>query len=204
MKTMNHSVSQQRISQKELSESNIPVFQQIKNMFAVRHMEQPVRRNGRKINVFLVDDDPLYLKALELSISSHFDWIEVHSFQTGEACLQQIKKKPGVVILDYYLNTKLSYAWNGITILKQIKKLYPKTKVIMLSSQDSLNVAIDCMENGAYDYISKSRTALMRINNCISNIFENTEEEDSSMFQKFKYAVFVIIFIILLYALLKY
>ncbi len=132
-------------------------------------------RVHKKVNVFIVDDDILYLKALQLSLSSNIDSVEIHSFQTGEDCLKQMKKKPTVVILDYYLNSKIANAMNGISILKQIKKLNPKTKVIMLSSQDSLNIAIDCMDNGAYDYISKTQTALLRINNIITNIVGDIE-----------------------------
>jgi CheY-like chemotaxis protein len=129
----------------------------------------------KKIRIFLVDDDPLFLKGLELSISAANGSAVINTFQTGEECLEQMKLKPSVVILDYFLNSKNTSASDGLDVLKKIKQLYPKTKVIMLSSQDSLNIAIDCIENGAYDYISKNHSSFVRINNIIKNIAGDVE-----------------------------
>lgn len=150
----------------------------------------------KKIRIFIVDDDPLFLKALELSITSNLGSTTINTFQTGEACLQNMKLKPAVVILDYYLNSEIPYAWDGMDILKQIKKINPKTKVIMLSSQDSLNVAIDCMEKGAYDYVSKSRASLIRINNILKNIVGNIEV-NSTFYETCKFIVLIIILVLI-------
>ncbi len=160
-------------------------------------------KQKKQITVFIVDDDVLYSKALELSISSQIDSLSVYTFQTGEACLQQMKKKPAIVILDYYLNSEIPYAWNGMAILRQIKKINPKTKVIILSSQDSLSVAIDCMENGAYDYISKTQTALVRINNLISNIAGDIEV-NSGFTKIIMYFLVIVLIAIISYTLLNH
>ncbi len=154
------------------------------------------KESAKKIRVFLVDDDPLFLKALELSISSNLGSATINTFQTGEACLQNMKLKPSVVILDYYLNSEIPYAWDGMNILKQIKKINPKTKVIMLSSQDSLNVAIDCMEKGAYDYVSKSRASLVRINNILKNIVGNIEV-NSAFYETCQFIVLIVILVLI-------
>lgn len=154
------------------------------------------------INIFIVDDDPLFLKALELSISSRLSKVKIQCFETGEACLQHIKAKPDIVVLDYYLNTEVPYAWNGVDILKQIRKLSQKTKVIVLSSQDSLNVAIECMNNGAYDYVSKTNSGLTRINKIISNITSDKELNGTS-FRHFHLVVFLVVVITVLYFLLN-
>jgi PleD family two-component response regulator len=160
-----------------------------------RSPRSDTKRAKKRIKLFIVDDDPMYLKALEMSITANVnnDELVINSFQTGEACLQQMKQKPAIVILDYFLNSKLPYAWDGATILKHIKRMSPATKVIMLSSQDSLRVAIDCMENGAYDYISKTQTALLRINNMILNISGNIEV--TSWF--FKVCGYILLFVII-------
>ncbi|MCE9539064.1 MAG: response regulator, partial [Bacteroidetes bacterium] len=167
-------------------------------------MAEKFRDEGRDVLLFIVDDDPLYTKALEHSISEKMPSVKIKTFQTGEACLQQIKQKPDVVILDYYLDSKVSYAWNGLTILKQIKKLVPKTKVIMLSVQDSVDVAVKCIENGSYDYIPKSESAFVRINNVLLNITKDINSNEKGM--KPYQIVGVIIFIILLFSflLIKY
>ena len=176
----------------------------LKNVFKfLKSNEATAEKTKKKVSVFIVDDDPLYLKALELSVSSNIDSAAIYTFQTGEACLHQMKKKPTIVILDYYLNSETPYAWNGMMILRQIKKISPKTKVIILSSQDSLNVAIECMENGAYDYISKSQTSLLRLNNIIANI-ANDKSVTSNFFKIAEYVLFIIIALFIAYALLSH
>ena len=135
----------------------------------------------KPISIFIVDDDALYSKALEQSISNKLPLVKIKTFLTGESCLQQIKLKPDVVILDYYLDSKVPYAWNGLTILKQIKKINPKTKVIMLSVSDSLDIAIKCIDNGSYDFISKSESAFVKINNLLINITEDIKANDKGL-----------------------
>lgn len=158
----------------------------------------------REILVFIVDDDLLYLKALENSISAKFPFVKIKTFLTGEACLQQLKFKPDVVILDYFLDSKVSYAWNGLTILKQIKKLNPKTKVIMLSSQDSLDIAVKCIDNGSFDYISKSESAFVRINNVLMNIIEDIKANEKGMKPYQIVGIIIIIILLLSFLLIKY
>jgi len=41
----------------------------------------------------------------------------------------------------------------------------------MLSSQDSIDVAINCMHHFAFDYVVKSETAFMRLQKNITSIF---------------------------------
>jgi len=42
----------------------------------------------------------------------------------------------------------------------------------MLSSQDKIEVAIDCMHSGAIDYVVKSETSFMRLQKIITTIFQ--------------------------------
>lgn len=164
-------------------------------------VSQKITRN--EILIFLVDDDPPFLKALEHSITNKLPYYKINSFQTGEACLQQIKSKPQIVILDYCLNSKLPYAWNGLAILAQIKKLSPKTKVIMLTSQDSLDVAVKCIDNGSFDYISKNETAFVKITNILSNIAEDINMDKSGI-KPYQIVIIIIIAILILCALLNH
>jgi two-component system OmpR family response regulator len=175
----------------------------LKQLLNLAKKEKASGKTNQKIIIFLVDDDPVFLKALELSISDKLASAEIKTFQTGENCLQQMKLKPSIVILDYYLNSEIPYAWNGMKILKHIKKISGKTKVIMLSSQDSLNIAMDSMENGAYDYISKSPSSLIRVNNILSNIAEDMEATDY-LLRGYKYVALIILLAIILRILFNY
>jgi DNA-binding NtrC family response regulator len=124
-----------------------------------------------KIKLFLVDDDPLFLKSLELEFIEHADF-EIKTFATGELCIQNLSQNPDIIILDYHLNGIDESAMNGIDTLDQIKTYNSEIPVIMLSSQDKIDVAINCMHHKAFDYVIKSETAFMRLQKNIESIFK--------------------------------
>lgn len=126
--------------------------------------------NGNKIKLFLVDDDALLLKALEIEFLQHADFA-IETFATGELCLQHLSNNPDVIILDYHLNGIDKNAMNGLDTLDKIKSYNSDIPVVILSSQDSIDVAVNCMHHRAFDYIVKSETAFMRLQKTIGNIF---------------------------------
>jgi len=124
-----------------------------------------------RIKLFLVDDDALYLKSLEIDFMQHADF-EIETFATGELCIAGLSHNPDVVVLDYRLDGLDKTAMNGIDTLDKIKSFNPDIPVVMLSSQDKIDVAIDCMHHKAADYVVKSETAFVRLQKIITAIFE--------------------------------
>jgi two-component system, OmpR family, response regulator len=125
----------------------------------------------QKINIFLVDDDALFLRALEIDFLQHGDFT-IETFATGESCVKKLSQNPDIIVLDYQLDGIEKGAINGIETLDKIKAQNAKIPVIMLSSQDKIEVAIDCMHHGAVDYVVKSETAFMRLQSIIERIFK--------------------------------
>ncbi len=125
---------------------------------------------NEKILLFLVDDDAVFLKALEIEFSLHADF-EIETFATGELCLANLSHKPDVVILDFQLDGIKPNAMNGIDTLDKIKEVDSNIPVIMLSSQDKIEVAISCMHHKATDYVVKSETAFVRLQKIITEVF---------------------------------
>ncbi|TDE02641.1 response regulator [Flavobacterium hiemivividum] len=134
--------------------------------------------NEAKIKVFLVDDDAVFLKSLEIEFIHHTDYI-VETFATGELCIANLDKKPDVIILDYQLDGIDKNAMNGIQTLDQIKQFNADIPVIMLSSQDKIEVAVSCMHHKAFDYVVKSETSFLRLQKAITAFFnfEKIEKE---------------------------
>jgi two-component system OmpR family response regulator len=124
----------------------------------------------KKILLFLVDDDALFLKSLEIEFAQNTE-SAIKTFATGELCIEDISQNPDVVILDYYLNSVDKNAINGLETLDRIKTANPRIPVIMLSSQDKIEVAVNCMKHQAFDYIVKSETAFIRLQRAITTIF---------------------------------
>jgi two-component system, OmpR family, response regulator len=123
-----------------------------------------------KIKLFLVDDDAIFLKLLAIEFLDSADFV-IETYPTGELCLQHLSNKPDVVILDYHLDGIDKTAMNGLETLDKIKGFDADIPVIMLSSQDKIEVAINCMHHRATDYVVKSETSFMRLQKIITNIF---------------------------------
>jgi len=127
-------------------------------------------KDENKIKIFLVDDDALYLKSLEIEFLEHADFI-IETYATGELCIKNLSRNPDIIILDYHLDGIDKKAMNGLETLDKIKDANPDIPVIMLSSQDKIEVAINCMHHRAGDYVVKSETAFMRLRKIITTIF---------------------------------
>jgi DNA-binding NtrC family response regulator len=124
---------------------------------------------SQKVKIFFVDDDALYLKALEIEFTQNENF-EIFTFDSGETCLKNLDKQPSLVVLDYHLNGVNIDAINGLETLDAIKKINAEIEVIMLSSQDKIEVAIECMHHHAVDYVVKSETAFLRIEKVIAQV----------------------------------
>ena len=124
-----------------------------------------------KVKVFLVDDDALHLKTLEIEFLQNADF-DVETFSTGELCIENLGNNPDIIVLDYHLDGIVKGVMNGIETLDKIKNINTNIQVIMLSSQDKIDVAVSCMRHKAFDYVIKSETAFMRLKKIISTIFE--------------------------------
>jgi DNA-binding NtrC family response regulator len=130
---------------------------------------------NEKLNIFLVDDDALYLKSLEIEFFNNADF-EIKTFLSGELCLENLSLNPDIIILDYHLDGINPNAMNGLQTLTLIKE-HKDIPVIMLSSQDSIDVAVSCMYHKAFDYVIKSETAFVRLQKIISTIYKYQKME---------------------------
>lgn len=133
-------------------------------------------KTKNKIKLFLVDDDAVFLKSLEIQFLEHADF-EIETYATGELCIQNLDRKPDVIVLDYHLDGIVKNAINGLQTLDKIKENNGGIPVIMLSSQDRIDIAVTCMHHKAFDYVVKSETAFIRIQKVISTIFKYQKME---------------------------
>jgi two-component system OmpR family response regulator len=119
--------------------------------------------------IFIVDDDEMMLDALHDHLTRKVNH-EVQAFTTGEECLKNMGEKPEVVILDYNLNTVSRNAANGMEILTAIKKNFPGTHIIMLSSQERYGIAMQSLVKGAEEYVVKNKDAFEKVEQIINKI----------------------------------
>ena len=76
---------------------------------------------------------------------------DVHLAESGEEGLEQLEAhQPDIVLLDYQLP-----GINGLDVLRKIRKRDSQLKVILMTAHGSIEVAVDAMKTGAYDYLNK-------------------------------------------------
>lgn len=153
--------------------------------------------------VFLVDDEPIQNEMLKDYLAERFNY-RFNLYDNGEEALNNMRLNPEIVILDYHLNAHNTAAKNGVQILREIKERNPKTQVIMVSGQDKIQVAVDSMKYGAYDYIVKGETAFARMENTLKRIneFEESKFAYESSRKSIRFLIIAMICIIILSVLL--
>ena len=122
-----------------------------------------------KRGIFLVDDEPIQNEMLKDYLSERFNY-DIKTFDNGEDAIKNMHEDPFIMVLDFHLSAHNPAAKNGVEVLKEMKEKHPNTEVIMLSGQDKIEVAIDSMKYGAYDYVVKGETAFSRMENIINNV----------------------------------
>ena len=157
-------------------------------------------KTEKKAKVFLVDDDSIFLKVLETQFQEKTKH-EVKTFSNGEDCLKNLEEKPDIIFLDYYLNPS-DPNQTGLKILDKIKKVDSKINVVMLSSQDSIEVAVNCLKHEAFDYIVKSEAAFMRAQKAIQLVSYQKRLETELAFAKRAAIVLTLLLVVILSVML--
>ncbi|WP_026951450.1 response regulator [Algoriphagus mannitolivorans] len=109
-------------------------------------------KNLQQLPVFIVDDDPFW-NAILAQILEGLGFSDIHTFEDGKSCIENLKLNPGLVFLDYQLG-----ASNGLDILKEIKSYNTGIEVVFCTALEDLEVAISAMEYGSTEYLLKAHT----------------------------------------------
>jgi len=97
----------------------------------------------------LVDDEEEFLETLVKRLRKRK--VNAEGAGNGEEALMILGRNPvDVVVLDVRMP-----GMDGIEVLREIKKSYPLIEVVMLTGHASMEVAIEGMEIGAFDYLMK-------------------------------------------------
>lgn len=121
--------------------------------------------------IFIVEDNPVYAKTLQSFIKSSFpNNIEVKIFPVGETCLLELQRNPDVVIIDYFLDSKYDDAQTGLEIIKKIRIQKPEMNIIVLSSQNEIDVILESVKIYDCSYVKKDEQAFDKIEEIIKQI----------------------------------
>ena len=95
------------------------------------------------VKIFVVEDDPTYLKFLNYVIGLNPDH-EIKAFSNGQDVLNALHEKPSIITLDYSLPDK-----SGEEVLKEIKEFDQNIPVIIVSGQEEIGIAVQLLKLGA-------------------------------------------------------
>ncbi len=116
-------------------------------------------------HIAILEDDELFSFHLKWKLSSAKENI-VNSFGTKKEFFDFYTSKfPDILFLDYYLPDGV-----GKELIKEVKAKMPKTKIIIISSQEDIDVAIDMKRKGADSYISKSKNWQEQVANAMEEL----------------------------------
>ncbi|MBD2769130.1 response regulator [Hymenobacter sp. BT664] len=102
------------------------------------------------LKIFLVDDDP-YCRCLMEQAMRNYGFHDVHLFDNGADCLDSLIEEPDIIFLDQMMGSV-----SGTDALRAIKRFNPDTYVVLVSGQSKMQVAVDSLKLGAFDYVIKN------------------------------------------------
>lgn len=121
---------------------------------------------NKTLSIYMLDDDAIFCKVLSHYISLNPDY-SVKTFTEAGQFTAALSQKPDIVTIDYMLPGS-----SGGILIQQVKDLSPESKIIVISGQQDIQVAIDLFKKGAHDYIMKDKDTQQRLWMSIQNIRE--------------------------------
>ncbi|MBR9999422.1 MAG: sigma-54-dependent Fis family transcriptional regulator [Cyclobacteriaceae bacterium] len=116
------------------------------------------------LDIFVVEDDEWYAEFISYTLSLDQD-VRVTKFLNGNDCIKNLKTKPDVITIDYRLPDM-----SGETLLKTIKDFDQDIEIVVISEQEKIEIAVELLKLGAYDYIVKSMDIRERLLNVVRNL----------------------------------
>jgi len=155
-------------------------------------------------DIFIIDDDPMQAMMLQDYLSK-YSTFTIHVYNSGEEALKFLDLKPQIIFLDYNFDKAGPDAMDGVEILKELKAALPLTEVVMFGGQDRIEVAVNTMKYGAFDYIVKSESAFHRSENVIFNIIKRMKlQGEASMYKRLTYSLGIALIVVIIVALWLY
>lgn len=119
---------------------------------------------SKELKIFVVDDDVFCLNLYQQFLNK-LGYDDIICYNSGKDCLDNIMKRPDIIFLDYNMEEM-----NGIDVLQSIKVFDKDITVVFISGQENVEIAVDALKYGAFDYIVKSKITLDLLKTTIDRI----------------------------------
>jgi len=102
-----------------------------------------------KLHIFIIEDNATMREGLELVVRRLDHHVEI--FDSAEPALAALKSKPAEIIISDYRLPGI----DGLAFLEKVKTLQPACEVIVITAFGSVDLAVQAMQKGAADFITK-------------------------------------------------
>lgn len=123
-----------------------------------------MEKTDQPLKIFVVEDNEWFNKLIVHNLSLKEN-CALSSYHSAKEVLADLNQNPDIITIDYRLPDM-----TGHELLKRIKAFNPAIEVIVISEQDEIEVAVELLQDGAADYIVKSKTIKERLFHAISRI----------------------------------
>ncbi|MGC9502831.1 GGDEF domain-containing response regulator [Baaleninema sp.] len=122
--------------------------------------------------ILIVDDNEDDYIIVSRLVSPEYKTLYVPQLYEVQKKLEE--RKPICILLDYHMGL-----YNGIEVLRDIKKCEPgkKTPVIMITGEKNYRIVVECMKEGAADYLVKEDYTKARILEVIAKAIKASDRE---------------------------
>lgn len=127
--------------------------------------------------IYLVEDEKFFSSVAKQMLKS-MGYDNIVQYYTGEDCKKNLYKNPDMIILDHMLGED-----NGLDVLREVKSINPDIEVVFLSGQEDLQVAVNSLKYGAFDYVTKDEECFNKLKQTLLKI-EKTKELVSTNLKK--------------------
>ncbi|MCK5683980.1 sigma-54-dependent Fis family transcriptional regulator, partial [bacterium] len=135
---------------------------------------------NNQVNILIVDDDSNILEVLDARLSAAD--FNVFKASDGLSAIQILKTTPVELMIS---DIKMP-AMSGTELFSEIKKILPELPVIFLTAHGTIPGAVNAVQNGAVDYISKpfdGKQLVEKINKILARVKTSAEEKNSPLIE---------------------
>ena len=142
-----------------------------------------------KIKIVIVEDNQYYNQVLTkyvLNLAKGFKNIypnyefKISSYTTASDCVETLEKDTDILLLDYFFSSEEDKfeGINGEDVLDVIINYCNNCKVIMVTGQNQVPIAVELMKKGVYEYVDKNTNTLNRVGAILQQIINEICREE--------------------------
>ena len=125
----------------------------------------------RKLPKFFIVDDDAFCRMRYNQHLMNLGFNDNILFDNGLDCINKLNLQPDIIFLDYNM-----HPYNGLEMIEKINRLNPDIYLLLISGQRDMQVAINALKSGAFDYVIKGENDLDKISSVLQKMFSKTKQ----------------------------